>query len=147
MRSDLADAVLILHAAFVLFVVLGLALVIAGGVRGWSWVRNPWFRAGHLAAIGVVVAESWLGIACPLTTAEMSLRMQAGADAYSDGFLAHWVHALLYYHAPPSVFTAAYTVFAACVLASWVFIRPRRFSARPESARRAARGRMLAPPS
>ena len=44
-----ADALLLAHVLFVLFVVLGLLLVFAGWRRSWSWVRNPWFRVAHLA--------------------------------------------------------------------------------------------------
>jgi hypothetical protein len=47
----LADAVLVLHAGVVLFVVAGLALTLVGGALRWRWVRNFWFRAAHLAAI------------------------------------------------------------------------------------------------
>jgi hypothetical protein len=68
-----------LHSLFVCFVVLGLILIVAGGLRGWQWVRNPWFRLGHLQAIGIVVLQAWLGIWCPLTLLEMSLREKAGA--------------------------------------------------------------------
>ena len=40
----LADLVLFLHVAIVVFIVGALALIIAGGLCGWRWVRNPWFR-------------------------------------------------------------------------------------------------------
>ena len=64
----LADVVLIVHAAFVVFVIFGLLLIWIGWFRRWAFVRNLWFRAAHLAAIGVVVAESVAGFICPLTT-------------------------------------------------------------------------------
>ena len=63
-----ADVLLLGHVLFVGFVVLGLALVLLGNPLGWNWVRNPWFRFAHLAAIGVVVLQSWIGLICPLTT-------------------------------------------------------------------------------
>ncbi len=56
-----ADAILVLHTLFVAFVVLGLVCIVVGGILGWRWVRNRWFRYAHLAAIGVVVLQSWLG--------------------------------------------------------------------------------------
>jgi hypothetical protein len=62
----LADLVLIVHVLYVAFVVFGLVLIWYGGFRGWSWVRNPWFRAAHLATIGRVVAQSWLRMESPL---------------------------------------------------------------------------------
>ena len=125
-----ADGVLLLHALFVGFVVGGLVAVLVGGGRGWAWVRNPWFRAAHLISIGVVAAQAWLGIVCPLTTLEMALRERAGDAVYPGAFIGHWLERLLYYRAPVWVFAAAYTAFGALVAASWFWIRPRRFAAR-----------------
>lgn len=116
----LADAVLVLHVAIVLFVVGGLVLVAAGNALRWGWVNGIAFRAAHLAAIAFVVAESWCGVTCPLTTLESALRAAAGGHGYaSDGFVAHWLQALLYWDAPAWVFTLAYTLFAALVVAAW----------------------------
>ena len=125
-----ADALLLLHSLFVAFVILGLLLIIIGGLSGWAWVRNPWFRMAHLVAIGVVVLQSWLGMICPLTTWEMALRERAGEAVYSGSFIAHWVGRLLYYEAPPWVFVVCYTLFASLVVACWFWVRPRRFGSR-----------------
>lgn len=120
----LADAVLVLHLSFVVFVVAGLLLVLAGGVLGWTWVRNRIFRVSHLVAIGIVVLQSWLGMICPLTDLEMWLRTQAGEAVYSGTFVSHWLQTLLYYEAPMWVFALCYTVFGLLVLASWFWVRP-----------------------
>lgn len=125
-----ADTVLGVHASFVVFVVVGLALILIGGAAGWRWVRNPWFRLAHLVAIGVVVAQAWLGVLCPLTTLEMSLRLRAGDAVYRGSFIAHWLEEALYLHAPPWAFTVAYTLFGLLVLASWLAVRPRPFRPR-----------------
>lgn len=122
-----ADALLVLHTLFVVFVVGGLLLVVAGGLNHWSWVRNPWFRLAHLAAIVVVVLQAWLGRACPLTVWEMTLRIRGGQAAYESTFISHWLGRLLYYQAPDWVFALVYTVFGVMVLACWWFIRPRPF--------------------
>ena len=129
----LADLVLFLHVAIVVFIVGGLALIIAGGLCGWRWVRNPWFRIAHLVAIGVVAAQAWLGMLCPLTTLEMALRASAGEAVYTGGFIAHWVGALIYYHAPMWVFATAYTVFGLLVAAAWWIFRPAIGVSRPTS--------------
>ncbi len=121
----LADGVLFTHIAFVGFVVIGLVMILLGGFRGWSWVRNRWFRYAHLAAIGLVVVQAWLGIVCPLTTLEMHLREKAGDATYQGTFIAHWLHRLLFFNAPPWVFTLYYTAFALAVIASWWLVRPR----------------------
>ena len=123
----LADLVLIAHVGYVAFVVLGLVLIWCGRFRGWQWVRNPWFRGAHLTAIGVVVAQAWLGMDCPLTTLENFLRERAGDATYENCFIAHWLHALLYYDAPTWVFTLGYSLFGLAVVLSLVMIRPRSF--------------------
>src|SRR5687767_3136330 len=105
----LADAVLALHVGIVLFVVGGLVLVIAGNLRGWPWVNAGWFRLAHVLAIAVVVAQAWLGLVCPLTTLEMSLRAQAQTATYTGSFIEHWVQRILYYQAPGWVFTLVYS--------------------------------------
>lgn len=122
----LADAVLTLHVAVVLFIVGGLVLVVVGNRRGWHWVNAPWFRLGHLAAIGVVVAESWFGLVCPLTTLELWLRAQAGSATYGGGFVEHWLQRLLYWDAPAWTFVLVYTLFALLVAAAWWRYPPRR---------------------
>ncbi len=125
-----ADGLLLLHVAFMLFVVVGLALIIFGGFRHWEWVRNPWFRSAHLAAIAVVVAQAWLGRVCPLTVWEMALRVRGGDAAYRGAFVAHWLEELLYYEAPHWAFALAYTLFAGLVVTTWWQVRPRTFSGR-----------------
>jgi hypothetical protein len=122
-----ADAVLLIHALFVVFVVLGLAAIFTGGALRWGWVRNPWFRVIHLGAVAVVVMQSWLGVLCPLTTLEMELRSRAGDAVYPGSFIGHWLESLLYYQAPAWVFVVCYTAFGALVLASWFLVRPRPF--------------------
>ncbi len=124
MLIALADLVLLLHFLVVLFVVGSLLLIALGGVRGWHWVRNPWFRLGHLLAIGVVAAQAWLGMVCPLTTLEMALRMAAGERTYAGSFVAHWLGRLLYYQAPLWVFALVYTAFGTLVAGAWWLVRP-----------------------
>ncbi|MCC5849982.1 MAG: DUF2784 domain-containing protein [Verrucomicrobia bacterium] len=119
-----ADAILFVHLLFVLFVVVSLLLILAGGIRGWAWVRNRRFRLLHFAAIGYVVVQAWLGMICPLTIWEMALRDRAGDATYTGGFIAHWMERLLYFEAPNWVFAVAYTLFAALVAASWIWVRP-----------------------
>ena len=121
-----ADAVLFIHATFVAFVVFSLALIIAGGLMNWGWVKNYWFRVSHLAAIAVVVIQSWLGIICPLTTWEMALRERAGETVYAGTFVSYWLNRILFYQAPAWVFVLGYSLFGAMVIASWFWIRPRR---------------------
>jgi len=123
-----ADAILIIHVLFVAFVVIGLLLILLGKIRGWFWIRNPWFRLGHVAAIGVIVVQSWFGVMCPLTIWEKELRLQAGEAVYTGSFISHLLETILYYRAPMWVFAVCYTMFGAIVVASWIWARPRPFT-------------------
>ena len=81
-----ADAVLLLHGLFILFVLLG-----------GLWVRrHPRAAWLHLPAVawGIwVEASGWI---CPLTPLENALRHRAGQAGYSGGFIDHYVTALIY---------------------------------------------------
>jgi hypothetical protein len=126
LASLLADAVLLAHLAIVLFNAGGLVLIVAGNRLGWRGVNHWWFRATHVGAIAVVVAQAWLGVTCPLTTLESWLRTQAGSVPYSEGFIQHWVQRILFYDAPAWVFAAAYTLFGLLVAIVWWRFPPQR---------------------
>ena len=130
----LADAVLLAHFGVVLFVVGGLLLIVAGTLSGWTWVNRWGFRLAHLAAIGVVVVQSWLGMHCPLTVLESWLRLQAGDAPYARSFIETWVQRLLYYEAPSWVFTSVYTTFALLVALMWWRFPPRSGGVGPVTA-------------
>lgn len=63
---------------------------------------------------------------CPLTTWEMLLRERAGQEAYEGAFIAYWLHTLLYFQAPQWVFAVAYTLFGLLVVATWIWVPPRK---------------------
>lgn len=123
----LADAMLIVHVAFVAFVVIGLVLIWIGRSRDWAFVRNLWFRAVHLAAIGAVAAESLTGFVCPLTTWENQLRLLAGGqERYEGSFIQHWLQPVIFFDVDQRIFTIAYVVFFLTVALSLWLIPPRR---------------------
>ena len=117
----LADAILVVHFLFVLFVTGGFALILAGAALRWSWVRARTFRSAHLAAILLVAGESLAGVACPLTVWEDALRRSGEQEA---SFVGRWVARLLYYDFPEWFFAAAYTVFALAAAFAWHLIPP-----------------------
>ncbi len=122
MKLLLADFILIVHFAFVLFVVLSLPLIWIGAVAGWRWIRSFRYRITHLAAILIVSAEAAAGIWCPLTLWEDALR----GTTPDKSFIARWIHALLFYDLPAWMFTTAYFSFAALVALTWWRIPPQR---------------------
>jgi Protein of Unknown function (DUF2784) len=118
----IADAILVVHFGIVLFIVGGLIAVWIGAALGWRWIRSPWFRYAHLGAIVFVAGEALVGMACPLTVWEDALR----GGSRPEGFIAHWVRALLFYEAPAWLFTAAYVAWTAATLVTLRLVPPRR---------------------
>ena len=82
----LADAVLILHLAFIVFVALGGLLVL-------RWPRLAWV---HVPAVIWGALIEFSGSVCPLTPLEVALRQQAGQAGYAGGFIEHYVAGLIY---------------------------------------------------
>jgi hypothetical protein len=69
-----------------------------------------------------VAAEPLMGIACPLTAWEDSLR----GTHQSAGFIERHIHPVMFYQAPTWMFSAVYVAFAALVLVTWFIVPPVR---------------------
>ena len=82
----LADLLVVVHLAFVAFVILG-----GLAARWWAWV--VWL---HLPAVFWGVGIEWMGGTCPLTPLESWLRIRAGEAAYETDFVARYLLPLLY---------------------------------------------------
>jgi uncharacterized protein DUF2784 len=126
----LADLVVVFHAAYVIFVVLGFAAIVIGIAMRREWVRNFTFRMAHLGAIALVCVEAITGTMCPLTTLEDSLRARAGEAGYPGDFIGYWAHELIFYNAPSWVFTTIYLIFGVMVALTFVIAPPRLRSRR-----------------
>ncbi|SDC96165.1 DUF2784 domain-containing protein [Paraburkholderia lycopersici] len=118
----LANVVLVLHALIVVFIVGGLIAIWIAAALKRAWARNRAFRTAHLVAIGIVTTLAVLDVPCPLTVMEDYLRT---GTAGPQGFVQRWVSAWLYYDFPGWVFTVAYVVFLAAVIATWRRVPPR----------------------
>lgn len=81
-----ANLTLLIHLAFVLFVVFG-------GLLALRWRRAPWV---HLPALAWGVFVETTGRICPLTPLENHFRSLAGEAGYAGGFVEHYLLALLY---------------------------------------------------
>ena len=82
----LADCLVLLHAAFVLYAILGGLLAIR-----WRWTM--WL---HLPTVVWVAAIEFAGWICPLTPLENWLRMKGDEAGYTGGFVEHYVFPVLY---------------------------------------------------
>lgn len=82
----LADTIVVVHLAFVLFVVLGGVLVL-------RWPRIAWL---HIPSAAWGIAVEFAGWICPLTPLENAFRERAGLTAYQGDFVAQYVLPILY---------------------------------------------------
>jgi hypothetical protein len=118
----LVDIVVSVHLLIILFIVTGLPVVYLGAALRWEWVKSRRWRVLHLSAILFVAAESLLGITCPLTVWEDTLRGRQSAG----GFIERWIDRVIFYDAPTWVFTVAYVAFATLVVVAWFVVPPIR---------------------
>ena len=81
-----ADAIVLLHLAFVIFVV-------AGGLLVFRWRRVALL---HLPAVAWAVLLEFRGWLCPLTPLELKLRASGGQAGYGGGFIEHYILPVLY---------------------------------------------------
>ena len=86
----LADGVLLLHLAFIVFVLLG----------AFAVARRPWLAWLHLPAVAWAVTVEVNGWLCPLTPLEVRLRILAGEAGYDGGFVERYLLPLVY---PPGL--------------------------------------------
>jgi len=117
----LADAILVVHALIVAFIVSGFLLVPMGAWLNWGLVRRRWLRLVHLAAIMFVAAQTALGFFCPLTVWEDRLR---GGEAQDIGFIARWVRWVIYYDVPLWIFGVIYVAAAVVAVLLWRWVPP-----------------------
>ncbi len=82
----LADLVILIHFAFIVFVIVG-----GFFANRWRWL--PWV---HLPAIAWAVVLEFLGWICPLTPLENLLRQASGEAGYAGGFLEHYLVQVVY---------------------------------------------------
>ena len=101
--SLLADTVVLLHLAFVVFAIAGGLLVVR-----WRWVA--WLHVPALAWALLVEAMGWI---CPLTPLENRLRAAAGEAGYRGDFVAHYLLPVLY---PPQLTRELQWLLAAVLL-------------------------------
>jgi hypothetical protein len=112
------------HVGVILFNVFGLVAVPLGAWLRWRFVRIFWWRALHLAALGVVALQAMFGRACFLTLWQSDL--ETGASAAPEPLIQHWVATLIYWPLPIWAFAILYVAISICALALWRLVPPRR---------------------
>ena len=118
--SLIADIVLILHFGFVIFITSGFFIIPIGYRLNWKWITNRKLRLFHFGMMAFVTLETFLGITCPLTIIENSIR---GANQ-SNSFISYWITKLIYWDLPILYFLILYSVVSAWTLILWKLCPP-----------------------
>ena len=109
----IADIVLVFHFAIVIFITFGFFLIPIGYKSNWLWVKNLKLRICHCAMMVFVTLEAFLGITCPLTSLENSLR---GINE-TTSFISYWINQIIYWDLPSQFFIILY-----CAVLIWTFL-------------------------
>jgi hypothetical protein len=123
----LADAVVVVHLAFIVFVAVGGLLVVRR--PRWAWL--------HLPAVAWGAAIVGIGFPCPLTPLEKSLRRRGGEEGYEGGFVDRYVEDVVY---PDELTPLLRTLAAAAIVASYGWLALSRRRARTHGPGRVASG-------
>ena len=123
--SLLANLIVVIHIAYVVYVVGGLVAILIGALRGRKWILNPWFRVTHLLAILIVVVEIFLKLNCPLTNWENSARAAAQQPVDGSAFMDRFLSFILIGSAPGWLIDSMYYVFAVAIVATFFLVPPR----------------------
>jgi Protein of Unknown function (DUF2784) len=121
----LAGLVLGVHVGVILFNLFGLVAVPVGAWRGWGFVRIFWWRALHLAALGVVALQALLGRACFLTNWQDSLLQDAGETGPGVPLIQRWVNQVIFWPLPIWFFAMLYVAVLIYAILLWRLVPPR----------------------
>lgn len=120
-----ANLVAVVHIAYFLFIVGGMVAIVGSLRRHIPWVRNPWFRIAHIAAIYIVLFEEATGFPCPLNVLQWTFREPVtGANEASSG-VGGVLDYLLYHTISPLALDIMYWSFGALVLVMLLLVPPR----------------------
>jgi hypothetical protein len=113
----LADVVVVVHLAFIVFVGVG-------GLIAWRW---PWVLWLHVPSVVWGLAIVTVGFTCPLTPLEKTLRRSAGEDGYGGGFVDRYIEGVVY---PETLTPLLRAVAAVAVVAAYAGLYRRKRAAR-----------------
>lgn len=123
--SELAGAILYLHVLVIGFNLFGLVIIPVGAWRGWAFVRVFWWRALHLAILGIVAIQALFDRICFLTLWPGELLEKAGETAPHAPLIQRWLSHMIFWPLPRWAFTVLYVLIWIHVLSLWWLVPPR----------------------
>ena len=117
----IADIVLVVHFCVVTFIVSGFFLIPIGYKFNWCWVANSQLRIFHIGMMALITLETLLGITCPLTSIENSLR----GIYQSKSFVGYWIEQIIYWDFPAPFFIVLYFTFLGWTFLMWKLFPPK----------------------
>jgi Protein of Unknown function (DUF2784) len=121
----IADGVVLVHFAFILFIAVG-------GLLAWRW---PKLLGPHVASVAWGAGIVTIGWECPLTPLEKHFRRLAGEQGYRGGFVDHYIEGVIYPERYTSLLRA---LVAVLVVVGWMGVYRRRQAHRRATRRQGA---------
>ena len=115
-----AELLLLIHFGLAAFISAGFFIIPLGYKLNWNWIKKRNLRLLHLFLMGIITAETIVGLTCPLTVLENMFR---DVD-YSMSFISFWVGQILYWDLPNQVFVLVYSLCFVWVLILWKTFPP-----------------------
>jgi len=119
--SLIADIVLVIHFCVVIFMISGFVFIPIGYKFDWGWIANTRLRIFHTGMMVFITLETLLGITCPLTSIENSLR----GIYQSKSFIEYWITQIIYWDVPAHFFIILYCMFLGWTFLMWKLFPPR----------------------
>ena len=116
----IAEVLLLIHFGLAAFISAGFFIIPLGYKLNWNWIKKRNLRLLHLFLMGIITAETIVGLTCPLTVLENMFR---DVD-YSMSFISFWVAQILYWDLPNQVFVLIYSLCFGWVLILWKTFPP-----------------------
>ena len=121
MKLLLADIVLIVHFILIIFITFNFFLIPVGYVKNWKWTKSLKIRVIHLFLVAFVMAETILGLLCPLTIIENNLRLNFHNE---QSFVAYWLSKIIFWEINNIIFILIYLVTFLWTCIMWKLFKP-----------------------
>ena len=110
----LADAVVVIHFLWILFLILG----------GWWGQRSRLVGRIHLSGLGFACLVEGFDWYCPLTHLEVWFRRKGAQSGYTESFITHYLDRLIYIELPHPLIVSL--TISLCAVNAWLYLSKRK---------------------